>query len=248
MSEQPPVIGAGMMETRVDFERGMSYFPALTLILIILCVVCYAGQLAGGGFKTAEELLALGAAQTPAILGGDWWRLNSSTFMHGSGGHLIGNMLILYVVGMGCEHAYGRGFTLTAFIWTGVLASAASCFQSKISVGASGAIFGLAGLLSVTLLRHKDRIALRDNRVGFVLAIWAIYTLAQGFLSPFTDNLAHAGGLLGGCVLALLVTPDRLFSPKEGSRLGEAALAGLGATAVAVAYTGYFFVPALWLR
>src|SRR5207249_3602700 len=66
------------------------------------------------------------------------------------------------------------------------------------SVGASGAIFGLQGAAIVLFRTHRDRLLLRDRRVGFVLLVWAIYTIVGGLLTPLIDNGAHLGGALGG--------------------------------------------------
>jgi len=75
------------------------------------------------------------------------------------------------------------------------------------SVGASGAIFGLQGAAIVLLRRERDRLLVRDRRVGFVLLIWAIYTIAGGLTDPFIDNGAHIGGALGGALIALRLRP-----------------------------------------
>ena len=97
------------------------------------------------------------------------------------------------------------------------------------------------------LLRHQDFLALRDNRVGLVLALWAVYTLVTGFLDPFTDNLAHAGGLLAGCVLDFGAIPVLLLPERERSATSPTLQASLVATLATLAYTAYFFFPALGL-
>jgi membrane associated rhomboid family serine protease len=111
-------------------------------------------------------------------------------------------------------------------------------------VGASGAIFGLAGALIVLFWRYKGRLHLRDRRIGAVLAIWAVYQLALGFLSPAIDNFAHLGGLLGGAVVGLLLRPAVL----EGrDKVAAQPLSWIGA-ALAVAVLGAsacFFLPRL---
>jgi rhomboid protease GluP len=80
------------------------------------------------------------------------------------------------------------------------------------SVGASGAIFGVAAAVIVMLVRHRDRFHLRDKRISAVLAIWAGYQLLIGFALPFVDNFGHLGGIAGGVAAAMLLRP-RLLGP-----------------------------------
>ncbi len=112
------------------------------------------------------------------------------------------------------------------------------------TVGASGAIFGLAGAVLSMMVTHRDRIELRDHRVAIVLAVWAAYNLILGLLSPIVSNTAHIGGLLGGLVLgwllpAALLTDRRELATRSTSRLLTAlAIAALLGTTV-------FFLPHL---
>jgi len=85
------------------------------------------------------------------------------------------------------------------------------------SVGASGAIFGLQGAAIVLLRRERERLLVRDRRVGFVLLIWAIYTIAGGLTDPFIDNGAHIGGALGGALIASRLHPV-VLSPMPAER------------------------------
>ncbi len=80
------------------------------------------------------------------------------------------------------------------------------------SVGASGAIFGLQGAAIVLFRLHRDRLLVRDRRVGVVLIVWALYTIAGGIMEPFIDNGAHIGGALGGALIARYLHPVVLSS------------------------------------
>ena len=64
--------------------------------------------------------------------------------------------------------------------------------------------------------RHQKRFYVRDKRIGFVLAAWAVYQIPTGFLSPYIDNYAHLGGLAGGGCAALLVPPRLLSGRPRG--------------------------------
>jgi rhomboid protease GluP len=109
------------------------------------------------------------------------------------------------------------------------------------SVGASGAIFGLQGAAIVLLRRERERLLVRDRRVGFVLLIWAIYTIAGGLTDRFIDNGAHLGGALGGALIASRLHPV-VLSPLAPERVA-AVRRWIG---LVVALLGYAVVG--WLR
>jgi len=85
------------------------------------------------------------------------------------------------------------------------------------SVGASGAIFGLQGAAIVLFRVHRERLLVRDRRVGFVLLVWAIYTIVGGLMTPFIDNGAHIGGAVGGVLIARRLHPV-ILSPLPPER------------------------------
>jgi rhomboid protease GluP len=204
--------GAGGPAGRVDFERGMRHAPPLVLALIAANVVIFIWEVATGALTSRERLIQAGALTHNAVFGGEWWRLFSAPFLHGGWDHLIGNCVVLYIVGMGYEHAVGAFRTATVYLMSALSGSAASAvFSRGPSVGASGAIFGVAAALIVTLHRHQDRFYLRDKRIGFVLAAWALYQILIGFSTTYVDNSAHVGGVLGGAAAALLVEPRLLW-------------------------------------
>jgi rhomboid protease GluP len=75
------------------------------------------------------------------------------------------------------------------------------------SVGASGAIFGLQGAAIVLFRRHRERLLVRDRRIGLVLLAWAIYSIANGFVTPWVDNGAHLGGVVAGALVGRSLHP-----------------------------------------
>lgn len=194
---------------RVDFERGMRRFPPVVLTIMLVNVAVFAWEIASGAFMDPKAIEA-GALVRAEVLAGEWWRVITATFLHGGVSHLFGNMIVLYIVGMACEHAFGPPRTALVYFGSAVAGSLLSLAASPgPSVGASGAVFGVLGAVVVMLYRNQDRFFVRDKRIGFVLAAWAAWQLATGFLSPFVDNFAHLGGLLGGAVAAFVLTPKR---------------------------------------
>jgi rhomboid protease GluP len=209
----PDMLAPGTPGAQVDFERGMRPAPPLVVVLIVLNLTMFAWQLAAGALASEETIVEAGALVRERVLAGETWRVLSAMFLHGGPAHLIGNLIALYVTGMACEHALGLPGTALVYFGSGATGAALSMAMSPgPSIGASGAIFGLLGAVIVVLYRHRDRFHLRDNRIGVVLAAWAAYQVAIGFLTPFVDNYAHLGGLAGGGVAALVLRP-RLLSP-----------------------------------
>jgi rhomboid protease GluP len=211
--EQPIVISAEHLESvaaqdpRVELERGMSYAAWLTMAVGALCVAAFVWEIMIGALGSQDGLLSAGALMRQRVLDGELWRLFSSMFLHAGFDHLLGNMLVLYVLGMACEHAIGRGRMALVYLFTGLIGGLLTILMDdRPTVGASGAIFGLLGFLIAFLYRHRKRIMVRENRIAVVLAIWAAYQIFMGFLDPAIANWAHIGGLLSGAGLGLVVT------------------------------------------
>ena len=164
--------------------------------------------------------------------------------MHASGDHLVGNMFMLFILGMACEHAFGWQAFLFLYVSACVTGMVATFFSNEPTVGASGAIFGLAGAIISMLYVNRHRIELRDHRVGFVLAIWSIYTLVLGLLSPIVSNSCHLGGLVGGLFLGALLPAAILADRTELARRPTSRLQSTLALTALIA-SAIFFVPCL---
>jgi len=213
---------------RVDFERGMRRLPPLIIALIIANVAVFVWEVVAGTFLDPKTAIESGAALTShtnplmagalireRVLAGEWWRMITATFLHGSPDHLIGNMIALFIVGMACEHAFGAAKTALIYLSSGLAGTAFSLATGPgPSVGASGAIFGVLMAVVVMLYRNQQYFFVRDKRIGFVLAAWAAWQLFTGFMNPFIDNFAHLGGMTAGAIAALLLTPT--LTGREG--------------------------------
>jgi rhomboid protease GluP len=221
-------------DPRIDFERGIGPLPPVVLAIMAANVAVFIWEVNSGAFvnsKVAIEagalhpsIIAAGALIRAKVLAGEWWRMVTAMFLHGGIDHLIGNMFVLYIVGMACEHGFGAARTALIYLGSGLTGSALSLAMGPgPSVGASGAIFGVLAAVVVMLYRYQKRFQVRDKRVGFVLAAWAGWQLLTGFVSPFIDNFAHLGGMLGGTLAALWLVPQltaggspRPPSPRRG--------------------------------
>ncbi len=197
-----------LLSRRVDFERRMRRVPPLTLLLIALLAAVFVGEVAFDALDSRAAIVAAGALTRDDVAAGQYWRLVTAILLHGSVDHLVSNAIALFILGMVCEHAFGRAQYFVLFLASGVAGSLLSFVMSQgPSVGASGAIFGLQGAAIVLFRRHRARLLVRDRRIGFVMLVWALYAVVNGMVSPMIDNGAHIGGAIGGALLAWTLHP-----------------------------------------
>jgi membrane associated rhomboid family serine protease len=152
-------------------------------------------------------------------------------FLHAGSSHLMGNMIGLTAAGAAVEEFYGRARTLALYFFAGLSGAAFSLLRVKpvLSVGASGAIMGLYGVVLVFLLRYRKRFPERErvktHRVYLPLLVLALLPSLFG-----ADFYSHLGGFLGGIALALVIPPagDRIpwARMEGGAGPGGAALGG----------------------
>jgi rhomboid protease GluP len=203
-----------LLGRRLDFERRMRRLPPVTLGILAALVVVFAWEMVTGALASRSSIIRAGALVRDNVAAGEWWRLVTAVFLHGGVEHLVGNAIALLVLGMMCEHAFGRRQFFFLFVMSGVMGSLVSMAMSPgPSVGASGAIFGLQGAAIVLFRRYRDRLIMRARRIGIVLLVWALYTLAMGAFAPFIDNGAHLGGFVGGALIARGLHPVVLDPP-----------------------------------
>lgn len=204
------------------------YFVALTLIGLNVAVFALMALLGVPLFNpTAEQLFIWGANYGPATLNGQWWRLLSSTFIHGGIIHLALNMQCLWQLGKLTERLYGNWAFLLLYILSGLGGSAASLLWNPVtlSVGASGAIFGVAGGLVAFLYLGKLPLSRAATRsILSSTLVFVGFNLLYGAASTGIDNAAHIGGLVTGALVGALLT--RPLPPPPGfSRLPKALVA-----------------------
>jgi rhomboid protease GluP len=173
---------------------------------------------------TAGQLLAFGADNGGAVLlYGQWWRLVTSTFIHASPWHIAGNMWCLWNLGLLGEPLLGPLGTVLVYLFTGIAGNLLSIAvnpglpgepNGMIAVGASGAIFGLAGVL-IILLKSKllpvPEFELKKLRRSVIYFAVLNFALGAGTLLIPTviriDQMAHLGGFLSGLAIGVPLVP-----------------------------------------
>ena len=157
---------------------------------------------------SGQDLVHWGANFGPLTVSGQWWRLLTCVFIHGGLLHIAINMWCLWNLGRLAESLYGHWTFAAVYLITGLAASLASLIWNPVvlSVGASGAIFGIAGALIASF--YLGEFSLPRAAMSGVLRsvlIFAGYSLVFGAMSRSTDNAAHVGGLLMGLLLGALI-------------------------------------------
>lgn len=176
---------------------------------------------------TVESLINWGGNVRGLTLNGELWRLFTCTFLHGGIIHLAFNMYALLQVGFFLETNIGKSRYVVTYVATGILASVTSIMfnENIVSVGASGAIFGLEGLLLALLITRQLNIQpeYRNNLLTSTL-VFVGYSLMFGFSKEGIDNAAHIGGLITGFVIGLIYS----FSLKRAASATLASCAIVG--------------------
>ena len=183
----------------------------------------FMAELGWSGPANPQVLLDLGASYKPYVERGEYWRLVMPMFLHAGLPHLLLNGLGLYALGRILERIYGYGRFAWLYAGAGIGGSLLSVWRSSgIAVGASGAVFGIAGAIVVTGYLRPEITSPRWRRVfGRLMVLAILADLAMGIEIPTfarllhlgevrIDNWAHVGGLVSGMALAALIPPPRL--------------------------------------
>lgn len=171
------------------------------LVYIIMYVICSDQQ---------EIIKAWGGMFWPYVIRGhEYWRLVTSMFIHSDIQHLFNNMLLLFFIGEYVEDYVGHWKFAGIYFLTGILADLVSMgyniFNNNmvLSIGASGAIFGIVGALAGFIFLSKGMI---KDITGPRLVVFIGLSILSGLQTEGVDNMAHIGGLLSGFLIALLLT------------------------------------------
>jgi len=186
--------------------------PTFTYFFFGLNIFIFIVMAFAGGSTNEPTLMAFGVKSNAEIANGQWWRFVTPIFLHIGLLHILFNSYALWVVGPQVEKLYGGARFVIFYVLTGVAGVAASYFYhpENQSAGASGAIFGLFGVLLVFGIRHRRDIPPFFKRaVGTGVLPVILINLVIGFSIAVIDNSAHIGGLLAGAALAAIIPFQR---------------------------------------
>lgn len=183
--------------------------------LLGLNILMYGLQVA-----TQDAITAWGAKVNQLIVAGQYWRLITPAFFHGNLMHLAVNCYSLYNIAPALERLCGSKRLVVTYMVAAVAGNIASFYGSAApSLGASGAVFGLGGALAMYFYQNKSLYGKRSDYVLKQLWQTLLINMAYGFANPRIDNWGHAGGLVGGAVVAYMLGPTlKLIETKSGKR------------------------------
>jgi membrane associated rhomboid family serine protease len=206
----------------------------LTLTLLVAIAVTYLVQIGASvryytevsSARMDEALIAtlltdqsrqwegLGALTPGTLERHEYWRLVAAPFLHIGLAHLLLNAWALLQLGVLFETSFGSIRLLLVWVISSLAASATSVMflEKSISVGASGAILGIAGA-TLVLMRNRRW----QRRMRWRILFWASLTIVLGFTSPHIDNAAHVGGFMAGLAVGSLLRYGTVLPPATAS-------------------------------
>src|SRR4051794_11473023 len=207
--------------TKVRNLRTTSDRPVVTTALIAINVLIYFGSATNGRINVDFGLYG------PAVAGGDWYRLITAGFLHASLIHIGFNMYILWYLGNLVEPALGPVRFLALYLASLLAGSFGALLLSPnaLTVGASGAIFGLMGAAFV--MQRARGISPMQGGIGPLILL----NLAFSLIGSNISIGGHLGGLVGGALAALVI--EHVSARRRGIALPVAVCVAIGAVAVA---------------
>jgi len=194
----------------------------------------------GIGGINQDVLIRLGESFPLPVNLAQPWRFVMAIFLHGSLMHIIFNMWVLMDIGPQIEELYGSARFLFIYVFTGIAGYGLSSLRGYHSVGGSGALLGLIGvMLAITTGRRSASMQMLRSQI----IRWLIYIAVWGLVFPGIDNYAHFGGLVAGFGLGKIMADRAPGSPEERKRaqmLGWATAVVVIAS-IAMVVRGLFF-------
>jgi rhomboid protease GluP len=174
----------------------------LTRLLVAVNVLAYLWEKFSGALNSNDAIEAHGGLLgTDVLQHGEWWRIGTSAFLHGSEIHILFNMIALWQVGGFIELIYGTPRMAAIYALSALGSGLAITYftPNDYTIGASGAIFGLFGALAVAGVRMGERgREIMKQTIGII-----VINLVIGFTLPNISNAGHIGGLVFGTLSGL---------------------------------------------
>jgi membrane associated rhomboid family serine protease len=183
----------------------------LTINILLFVVMAMLEMRNGAGAEafmqsaSSSVLAGVGALYPGALANGEWWRLVTWNFLHIGLIHLLFNSIALYQIGPQVEEVFGPAKFIFIYLATGIAAGIASLvIHPSFTAGASGALFGLIGLMAAYGYRLGGVFGKALMRG---MLIWAAFGFMVGMM-PGINNVAHGGGFVAGAALAFVIPAE----------------------------------------
>jgi rhomboid protease GluP len=231
-------------ESKIPASLGSVKDYPVTAVVVASNVILFAIMLAKGADvlqPATGMMIEWGANFGLKTLDGEWWRLLTSCFLHFGVVHLLMNMYALIYVGLILEPQLGSTRVAVAYLLTGIVASLTSVWWHSwvVAAGASGAVFGMYGVLLALLTTNYMEQKLRKPML-MSIGFFVVYNLAYG-LNDGIDNAAHIGGLLSGMIIGYVYVYTSRYETSR--RFSYAMLIGLTVVILGLSGTIYKRIP-----
>lgn len=204
-----PIINEMDITKKTNNKRDKYMMLTNILIAINLLVFLISAWISKNIFNIdIYTLIIMGAKVNSLIDKGQVWRLITCAFLHGGLIHIFFNMYALKILGPEIEYVYGKVKYLVIYLLSAIAASIFSYIfgPQSVSVGASGAIFGLFGAMLIFGIKHRKQMG-KAYMMNILQVIFV--NVIIGISSSNIDNAAHFGGLIVGALIALLLGERR---------------------------------------
>jgi membrane associated rhomboid family serine protease len=221
--------------TPVRTLSSMASEPNVTYALIAVNVIAFlaSGRFGVGSQSGGTTLFDKGALYGPAIANGDYWRIATSGFLHAGLLHILFNMYLLYLLGQMLETSIGSVRFALIYVVSLFAGSLGALIVSPdaVTVGASGAVFGLMGAAAVEL--RARGINPFETNIGSLI----LFNLLFSFVFSGISIGGHIGGLIGGALAGFVfLQADQRRIPRQAALAVTVALAAVvAAAAISVA-------------
>ena len=243
---RPGLFGFAALLRNTGEDMGFLWLVLWTCGALFIATLAATGELGGAGLldffaPAADVLVRFGGTGAWPVFGmGRWWTVLSYTWLHGGAVHIVFNMMAARDLIPAIAHLYGPARTIIIYVVSGAVGAIASSTVgaygtflpswlsgSMLSIGASGAIFGLLGALAYYGRRGGSR------HIGEQAWRWILSGLVFGFvMMGRIDNWAHLGGLAGGYFMGRWLDP---LHPERGDHVLVAVLCLVASAAAIVA-------------
>ncbi|HAL58684.1 MAG TPA: hypothetical protein DCP64_04290 [Sarcina sp.] len=211
------------MNMDLQTEKRTGWIPWVNILLIAVNVIVFVAGTAGGAFGLdAGFLHRRGGLFAPLILKRrELYRLVTAVFLHADARHLMNNMVVQFAGGSIVERNLGHLRFAAVYFLSGIIGNLTSVAADYVtgeysySVGASGAVFGIVGVLLFLIIREarqsnkgEQGIPPRLKSLLIRAGIMTAYLLYSGWSNPMINQAAHVGGLAAGFVFGALLLPD----------------------------------------
>ena len=200
--DEEPIVEKTQISKRTILAEYFKKAPYVTLAMVIinllLCFCCIANPVLFYG---------KGSTSLTYVREGEWYRLITAMFLHGGLDHYFSNMLLLYFMGEMLENRVGRVTFLFVYMASGIIGNLVSCLYEYytghyfVSFGASGAVFGIMGMLIYMVIMRRETIRIPIMSMVFMIG----YCIYSSFVGEHINGAAHLGGLLGGMIVMFVL-------------------------------------------